>query len=78
MSATYGNGFTLDFAYCKNCRFSRDRTKADHNQSEFKLKEDIALVVEKEHDEFWRGRLLTACRKRELVISYNRVMVENV
>lgn len=71
MKTIYGQGFTLDFAYCTNCGFHQDAKDGRDLFGEFELKETLARKLERKHDVFF-----SHCQKRELVISYNRVMTE--
>ena len=72
----YKSGFVLDFAYCKNCHFHAGRKGVSVQAlGTTELKERLVASAEIAHDN--RNKIHDfPCEKRELVISFNRVMIE--
>lgn len=72
---SYNNGFTLDFVYCVNCYFWRDKHNPliiNDDPTIVVLKGKLQAIAESIHDS-----LQPSCKERKLVISYSKVMIED-
>jgi len=74
----YTHGFVINFVYCKKCLFYL----TNYRHSTFPLVDDVRFRCENLHDSEQEKMIANniqsePCPKRQLVISYTQVIIEN-